>query len=79
MATFLGFSRDAEASALVLGKDLQRLHIRTEASHGRLNQYEGIYQEHATVWKSIRNTVEMAQKRSEEAIVATLKTQVSKI
>ena len=34
--TFLGFARDAEASALVLGEDLDRLHIRTEAAHGRL-------------------------------------------
>ena len=39
-ATFLGFARDAEASALVLGLD--RLHIQTEASHERLVQDEGM-------------------------------------
>ena len=40
VATFLGFAHDAEASALVLGKDLDRLRIQTKASHGRLVQGE---------------------------------------
>ena len=39
-ATFLGFARDAEASALVLGKNLERIRIRSEAAHGRLGQDE---------------------------------------
>ena len=39
-ATFLGFARDAEASALILGEDLERIHIRTEADHGSLVQDE---------------------------------------
>ena len=30
-ATFFGFARGAEASALVLGKDLERFFIQTEA------------------------------------------------
>ena len=35
--------------------------------------------EHGTVWGSIRNTVELSQKRDEEVTVTTLKTQVYKI
>ena len=35
--------------------------------------------EHGTVWGSIHNTVELAQKRAEEATVVTLKRQVLKI
>ena len=37
-ASFLGFDRDAEASALVLGKDLERIRIQNEAAHGRMGQ-----------------------------------------
>ena len=36
--TFLIFTRDMEASDWVLGKDLDRLQIRNEASNGRLDQ-----------------------------------------
>ena len=35
--------------------------------------------EHCTVWVSLHNSVELSQKRSEEATVATLKTQFLKI
>ena len=37
-ATLFGFSLDAEASALVLGEDLDRICIQNEAAHGRLVQ-----------------------------------------
>ena len=40
VATFLGFSRDAEASALVLGEDSQMIRIQTEAASGILVQYK---------------------------------------
>ena len=56
-ATFLGFTRDAEASALGLGKDLERISILTEAGHVRLVQDEDIEQEQGTVWGAIRNEV----------------------
>ena len=36
VSTFLGFKCDTEASALVLGKDLEMIIIRTEAAHGSL-------------------------------------------
>ena len=36
-------------------------------------------QEHGTVWGAIRNEVELAQKKSEESTVITLKMQVLKI
>ena len=49
-ATFLVFARDAEASALVLGKDLDRLHIQNYSSHGSLDQDKDINLEHRTVW-----------------------------
>ena len=39
-ATLLGFTRDAEASALGLGKYLEIIGIQTEAAHGRLGQDE---------------------------------------
>ena len=42
--TFLGFSFDAEASVLVMGEDLDRLCIQTEAVHGRLDQEEDMKQ-----------------------------------
>ena len=48
-ATFLGFVRDAEESDLVLDEDLERIHIRTEADHGRLGQDEDMEREHRTV------------------------------
>ena len=51
--TFLGFVRDAEVSALVLVKDLERLHIRNEVSRGRLVQYK-------IVWGYICNVVELS-------------------
>ena len=38
VATSLVFTRGAEASALVFGKDLYRLRIQNEASHGSLVQ-----------------------------------------
>ena len=78
-ANFLGFAHDAEASALVLGEDLDRLRILTEAAHGRLGQDEYMDQEHGIVWGENWNSLELAQKRPEEATVTTLKTQVSKI
>ena len=37
-ANFLDFARDEEASALVLGEDLEMIRIQTESSHGRLIQ-----------------------------------------
>ena len=73
-ATFLGFARDAEASALVLGKDLEKIRIQTKASHGRLVQDEYIEKENGTFWQANRNTVELAHKRAGEATVTTLKT-----
>ena len=51
--TFLGFVRDAEVSALVLVKDLERLHIRNEVSRGRLVQYK-------ILWGYICNVVELS-------------------
>ena len=38
VATFLGFSRDVEASDLVLGEDIDRLCIKNEATDGRMGQ-----------------------------------------
>ena len=78
-ATFLGFVRDAEESDLVLDEDLERIHIRTEADHGRLGQDEDMERENKTVWGAIRNVVELSQKSAGESTVTTLKTQVSKI
>ena len=74
VAAFLGLTCDAEASALVLIKYLESICIRTEAAHGTLGQDKSIEREHETVWESIRNSVELTQKRTEEATVATLKT-----
>ena len=59
-ATLLGFTHDEEASALVLGKDLEMIRILTEAAHGRLGQDEDMEREHGTVWVAIRNTVELS-------------------
>ena len=56
-ATFLGFTRDGEASALVLGEDLEMIFIQTEAAHGRLGQDKDTEQEHGTVWGAILNAV----------------------
>ena len=39
----LGFALDTEASTLVLGEYIERIHIQTEASHGRLGQDEDMY------------------------------------
>ena len=78
-ATLLGFARDAEASYLVLGEDLEMIYIWTELAYVRLVQDEEMEREHGTVWGSIRNTVELSQKRDEEVTVTTLKTQVYKI
>ena len=78
-ATFLGFAHDAESSALVFGKDLERIRIQTESAHGSLGQDEDIDQEHRILWGDIWSAVELSQKRSGEATVTTLKMQVSKI
>ena len=78
-ATFLGLARDAEASALVLGKDLEWICIKNEAAHGSLGQDEDMEGEHGKLWGSIRSAVELSQKRAGEATVTTLKTQVSKM
>ena len=78
-ATLLGFVQDAEVSAEVLGKDLDRLRIQTEVAHGSLFQDEKMEREHRTVWGVIWKEMELAQKRAEESIVITLKTQVSNI
>ena len=78
-STFLFFVCDAEASALLFGEDFNMIHIRTEADHVRLCQKNDMKREHGTVWVAINNAVELSQKRVEEAIVTTLKTQVSKI
>ena len=45
-STFLGFAHDAEASALVLGEDIDMLHIWTEAAHRRLDQDEDMERQH---------------------------------
>ena len=39
-ANVLGFAHDAEASALVLVKDVEIIRIQTEADHVRLGQDE---------------------------------------
>ena len=79
-ATFLGFTCDTEASALVLGENLEMICIRVEAAHGRLGQDKEIGGGgHMTFWGTIRNALELAQNRAGEATVTTLKTQVSKI
>ena len=46
MSTFLGFACDAEALALVLDKDLDRIFIYTEAEHGRVGQGKDMEWEH---------------------------------
>ena len=68
-----------EASAKVLDKDLDGIHIQTKVAHGSLGQYNDMEREHMTVLRAIRNEVDMAQKREEESTVTTLKTQVSMI
>ena len=78
-ATFLGFARDAEASDLILGKELDMIFIQTEAAHGKLGQDKSLDREHGTLWGAICNSVELYQKRAQEATATTLKTQVSKI
>ena len=60
-ATFLGFARDAEASALVLDKYLERIHIQTETNHGKMGQYEDMDWEHGEVWWAIQDSVELPQ------------------
>ena len=75
----MGFARDAEASKLVLGKDLERLSIQTDAAHISMGQEENIEQEHRKVWGSTHKLVELSHNRAEEATVTTLKTQVYKI
>ena len=52
-ASFFGFARYAEASALVLGEDLERICIQTKAASGRLVQYKEIDWEYGTVWEAI--------------------------
>ena len=78
-ATFLYLARDAEASTLVLGKDLERICIKTESAHGSLGQDEDMEGGHGTLWGSIRNAVELSQKRSGEVTFTTLKMQVLKM
>ena len=68
VATFLGFSRDAEVSALVLGKYLDRLRIQTEAAHGRLVQDEDMEREHGSVWGAIWNAVERSHSHHTENV-----------
>ena len=70
---FFGFTRDAEAPDLVLGKDLEIISIRNEEAHGRLCQYEYMDQKHGTVWVAIQNEVELSHKRAVESTVTTLK------
>ena len=62
-AKFLVFEHDAEASALVLGKYLDRLRIQTEAANGILGQDEGMDWEHRPFWGAITNAVKLDQKR----------------
>ena len=78
-AVFGGFAQDAETSAQVLGKDLDRIHIQNEASHRSLAQEKDMEWGHGTVYGDIRTTVELSQKRTRYSTVTTLKTQVSKI
>ena len=59
-AIFLGFARDAEASALVLSEDLDRLSIQTEAAHGSLGQDKDTEQKHGNLWRAIRGAVELS-------------------
>ena len=59
-ANFLDFARDEEASALVLGEDLEMICIQTEASRWRLIQDEDMEQEHRIFWGYIQTKVEMA-------------------
>ena len=77
--TFLGFACDLEDSALILGKDFDKIRIRAEADHRSLGQDKDMEREHRTVCVSTRNSVELSRNRVEEATAATLKTQVSKI
>ena len=75
-STFLGFECDAEASYLVLGKDLEMISIRTKADHGRLGKDGDMEWKHGTSCGATRKEVELDHKREGEATVTTLKTQV---
>ena len=48
-ANLLGFTRDAEASDLVWGEYLDRIHIQTKAVHGRLGQDKDMEQEDGSI------------------------------
>ena len=73
VSTFLGFKCDREASALVLGKNLEIIIIRTEEAHESLVQDEDTEWKHGTVCGATWNAVELAHKRAGEATVTTLK------
>ena len=77
--TFLGFASYAEASALVLGEDLDIICIWTEAAYARLVQDKDTDREHRIVLRAIRNAVELDQKRSEKYTVTILQIYLSKI
>ena len=62
-ATVLDFIRDTEVSDLVLGEDLHRILIQTEADHVKLGQDKYMDWECGTVWGAFWNAVEMAHKR----------------
>ena len=78
-ATILGFTRDAEASSLVFREDLDMFRIRTDVEHGRMGQDEDMERKQSKVWVAIRNAVQLAKKREEQAAFTTLKNQVSMI
>ena len=58
--TLLGFAYDTEAPYLVLGKDLERIRISTDAAYGRMGQDKDMQWEHGKVWGSKRNAEELA-------------------
>ena len=60
-------------------EDLESICIQTKAAHVSLVQDKYMDQEHGTFWISIQIAVEIPQKKADEAIVASLKIQFSKI
>ena len=49
-ATLLVIALYVKASAQVLGKDIDRIHLKTEAVHIRLGQDDGMDWEHTKAW-----------------------------
>ena len=78
-STLLLLTRDAEASALLLGKYLEIIRIQTKVAHGSMVKDEDMDREHRKVWVAIQNEVELSHKSAGKTTVTTLKTQVLKI